>query len=260
MFARQSPSSPQENHLLNALPSNVLQRLAPHLELAPLQMGDVIYESGGTLSHAYFPASAVVSLLHVLEEGASTEFAVVGNEGVLGIALIMGGETMPNRAVVQSAGYAHRLRAQLLKNEFNNCETLEKLLLRYSQFLLTQVGQTAVCNRHHTILERLSRWLLSSLDRLPSNELLVTHEMIANVLGVRREGVTAAVGKLQRRHLIKCGRGHITVIDRGRLEEAACECYGVVKSEQQRLLPGICREPAKEISWFHPIPQARVAA
>jgi CRP-like cAMP-binding protein len=259
MSARQSLSSPRENYLLNALPANVLQRLAPHLELAPLQMGDVIYESGGTLSHAYFPASAVVSLLNVLEGGASTEFAVVGNEGVLGVALIMGGETMPNRAVVQSAGYAHRLRARLLKNEFNNCETLEKLLLRYSQFLLTQAGQTAACNRHHTLLERLSRWLLSSLDRLPSSELLVTHEMIANVLGVRREGVTAAVGKLRRRHLIKCGRGQITVIDRERLEGTACECYGVVKSEQQRLLPGIGREPAREISWFHTIPQARVA-
>jgi hypothetical protein len=210
------------------------------------------------LSHAYFPTSAIVSLLNVLEKGASTEFAVVGNEGVLGIALIMGGETMPNRAEVQSAGYAHRLRAQLLKNEFNNCETLVKLLLRYSQLLMTQAGQTAVCNRHHTIIEQLSRWLLSSLDRLPSSELLVTHEMIANMLGVRREGVSAAVGKLQRSHLIKCRRGRITVIDRERLEEAACECYSVVKSEQQRLFPSICTEPVKEFACFHTIPQKTV--
>lgn len=253
MFVRQSPSSPRENHLLGALPSDAWQRLLPHLELVRLKLGDVVYECGGKLSHAYFPTSAIVSLLYVLEDGASAEIAVVGNDGMLGVALFMGGETMPNRAVVQSEGYAYRLRSQLLKNEFNRFGSMERLLLRYSQSLLTQMSQTAVCNRHHTVQQQLCRWLLVTLDRLPSNELLMTQELIANMLGVRREGVTEAAGKLQRQGLIKYSRGHITVIDRHGLEEAACECYRVVKCEHQRLLPARTPEPIEEFPLYQTV-------
>ncbi len=253
MYVRQSPSSPRDNQLLAALPTDAWQRLVPHLELVKLKLGDVIYECGGKLSHAYFPTSAVVSLLYVLEDGASAEIAVVGNDGMLGVALFMGGETMPNRAVVQSEGYAYRLRSQVLKSEFNRFGAMERLLLRYAQTLLTQMSQTAVCNRHHTVQQQLCRWLLVTLDRLPSNELLMTQELIANMLGVRREGVTEAAGKLQRRGLIKYSRGHITIVDRQRLEEASCECYRVVRREYERLLPGKAPEVVDDFPHYQTI-------
>jgi CRP-like cAMP-binding protein len=191
------------------------------------------------LHHVYFPTTAIVSLLYVMMDGASAEIAVVGNEGVIGVALFMGGETMPNRAVVQSAGHAYRLKGQLLKQEFNRSGELQHLLLRYTQALLTQMAQTAVCNRHHSLDQQLCRWLLLSLDRLPSNELVMTQELIANMLGVRREGVTEAAGNLQKGGLIRYQRGHITVLDRARLEARACECYAVVKKEFDRLLPEV---------------------
>jgi CRP-like cAMP-binding protein len=209
----------------------------PDLELVRLPLGEVLYESGDQLQHVYFPTLAIVSLLYVMADGASAEIAVVGNEGIIGIALFMGGETMPNRAVVQSAGYAYRLQGQLLKEEFNRAGELQHLLLRYTQALLTQMSQTAVCNRHHSVDQQLCRWLLLSLDRLPSNELSMTQELIANMLGVRREGVTEAAGKLQSAGLIHYSRGHITVLDRPRLEARVCECYQVVKTEFDRLLP-----------------------
>jgi CRP-like cAMP-binding protein len=196
-----------------------------------------LYESGDQLQHVYFPTASIVSLLYVMADGASAEIAVVGNEGIIGIALFMGGETMPTRAVVQSAGHAYRLKGQVLKEEFNRAGELQHLLLRYTQALLTQMSQTAVCNRHHSVDQQLCRWLLLSLDRLPSNELTMTQELIANMLGVRREGVTEAAGKLQNAGLIHYSRGHIKVLDRPRLEARACECYQVVKTEFDRLLP-----------------------
>jgi CRP-like cAMP-binding protein len=202
-----------------------------------LQLGEVLYESGDQLQHVYFPVLSIVSLLYVMADGASAEIAVVGNEGIIGIALFMGGETMPNRAVVQSAGYAYRLKGQVLKEEFNRGGELQHLLLRYTQALLTQMSQTAVCNRHHSVDQQLCRWLLLSLDRLSSNELSMTQELIANMLGVRREGVTEAAGKLQSAGLIHYSRGRIRVIDRPGLEARACECYQVVKTEFDRLLP-----------------------
>ena len=202
-----------------------------------MPLGHVLYESGSELRHVYFPTTAIVSLLYVMEDGASAEIAVVGNEGVIGVALFMGGETMPNRAVVQSAGHAYRLPGQLLKQEFNRSGELQHLLLRYTQALLTQMAQTAVCNRHHSLDQQLCRWLLLSLDRLPANELVMTQELIANMLGVRREGVTEAAGNLQKDGLIEYRRGHITVLDRPGLEARACECYAVVKKEFDRLLP-----------------------
>jgi CRP-like cAMP-binding protein len=229
--------SPRQNHLLAALPAPESERLYPLLELVPLPLGEVLYESGDQLQHVYFPTASIVSLLYVMADGASAEIAVVGNEGIIGIALFMGGETMPNRAVVQSAGSAYRLKGQLLKEEFNRAGQLQHLLLRYTQALLTQMSQTAVCNRHHSVDQQLCRWLLLSLDRLPSNKLTMTQELIANMLGVRREGVTEAAGKLQRAGLILYSRGRITVIDRPRLEARACECYQVVKTEFDRLLP-----------------------
>ena len=203
-----------------------------------MPLGDVIYESGNELRHVYFPTTSIVSLLYLLADGGSAEIAVVGNEGILGVALFMGGETMPNRAVVQSAGYAYRLKGQLLKQEFNRALTLQQLLLRYTQALLTQMSQTAVCNRHHSIDQQLCRWLLLSLDRLSGDELVMTQSLIANMLGVRREGVTEAAGKLQDAGLIHYSRGRITVLNRPGLEAAACECYEVVKKEFDRLLPG----------------------
>jgi CRP-like cAMP-binding protein len=207
-----------------------------------MRLGDVLYESGSELRHVYFPTTAIVSLLYVMLDGASAEIAVVGNEGIIGVALFMGGETMPNRAVVQSAGHAYRLKGQLLKQEFNRSGELQHLLLRYTQALLTQMAQTAVCNRHHSLDQQLCRWLLLSLDRLPSNELVMTQELIANMLGVRREGVTEAAGNLQKAGLIAYRRGRITVLDRAGLEARACECYAVVKKEFDRLLPeGIIR-------------------
>lgn len=233
--------SPTQNHLLAALPAAEFARLSPHLELVPMPLGEALYESGGRLNHVYFPTTSIVSLLYVLEDGASAEIAVVGNEGILGISLFMGGETTPSRAVVQSAGYGYRLKAQLLKQEFNRAGPVLRLLLRYTQALITQMSQTAVCNRHHSVEQQLCRWLLLSLDRLSSDSLNMTQELIANMLGVRREGVTEAAGKLQRAGLIRYSRGRIEVLDRPGLEEAVCECYAVVKTEFDRLLADIPR-------------------
>lgn len=227
----------QQNHLLAALPEDIQGRLFPTLEPVTLPLGKVLYESGDTLRHAYFPTDSIVSLLYVMESGASAEISVVGNEGVVGISLFMGGESTPSRAIVQSAGSAYRLPGQQLKNEFNRHGELQNLLLRYTQALITQMSQTAVCNRHHTIDQQLCRWLLLSLDRLPDNRLTMTQELIANMLGVRREGVTEAAGKLQRAGVIHYSRGQITVLDRAKLELLSCECYAVVKRETDRLLP-----------------------
>jgi CRP-like cAMP-binding protein len=204
-----------------------------------MPLGEVLYESGGQLRHAYFPTTCIVSLLYVMENGASAEIAVVGNEGLVGVALFMGGGTMPNRAVVQSAGHAYRLRGALMQQEFDRYGALLRLLLRYTQALITQMAQTAVCNRHHSVDQQLCRWLLLSLDRLPSNHLVMTQELIANMLGVRREGVTEAAGKLQQAGLIHYSRGHITVVDRPGLEARVCECYQVVRAEFDRLLPSL---------------------
>jgi CRP-like cAMP-binding protein len=233
--------SPNQNHLLAALPVAEFERLSPHLELVEMPLGDVLYESGGRLDHVYFPTTCIVSLLYVLENGASAEIAVVGNEGILGISLFMGGETTPSRAIVQSGGFGYRLKAPLLKQEFNRAGPVLRLLLRYTQALITQMTQTAVCNRHHSVEQQLCRWLLLSIDRLPSNTLKMTQELIANMLGVRREGVTEAAGNLQRAGLIRYNRGRIDVLDRPGLEEAVCECYAVVKTEFGRLLADIPR-------------------
>jgi CRP-like cAMP-binding protein len=233
--------SPRHNHLLNALPANDYHRIAEHLELVQLKLGDVLYEPDVPLRYVYFPTTAIVSLLYVMENGASAEIAIVGNEGILGIALFMGGETTPSRAVVQSAGYGYRLKSQLLKDEFGRFGPFLRQLLRYTQALITQMAQTAVCNRHHSVDQQLCRWLLLSLDRLSSSELSMTQELIANMLGVRREGVTEAAGKLQLAGLIHYRRGKITVLDRPRLEARSCECYQVVKTEFDRLLPYAAR-------------------
>ncbi|HYL69951.1 MAG TPA: Crp/Fnr family transcriptional regulator [Candidatus Dormibacteraeota bacterium] len=231
--------TPKDNHLLAALPEASFRALLPFLEEVPLPLGMVVYESGGAQGYVYFPTSSIVSLLYVLADGASAEIAVTGNEGLVGIALFMGGETTPSRAVVQSAGHGYRLRASVLKKEFEAGGALQHLLLRYTQALITQMTQTAVCNRHHAVDQQLCRWLLLSLDRLAGNELVMTQELIANMLGVRREGVTEAAGKLQSEGLIEYSRGHITVIDRRQLEERVCECYAVVKKEYDRLLPEV---------------------
>src|SRR3989454_8549745 len=227
-FAGQTPS---QNRLLAALPAADFARLEPHLELVPLALGWAVYEAGGTQGYVYFPVSAIVSLLYVMEDGSSAEIAVSGNEGLVGISLFMGGETTPSRAVVQSAGHGYRLSAAVLKREFERGGDLQHLLLRYTQALITQMAQTAVCNRHHPLDQQLCRWLLLTLDRLPPNELVMTQELIANMLGVRREGVTEAAGKLQANGLITYSRGRITVPDRRPLEERVCECYAVVKKE-----------------------------
>jgi CRP-like cAMP-binding protein len=232
-----TPPDPRQNHLLAALPADEHARLFPHLERVPMPLGDVLYESGIQMRHVYFPTTSIVSLLCVMEDGASAEIAVVGNEGIVGVSLFMGGETTPSRAVVQSAGHAYRLKGPLLKDEFYRAGPMQRLLLRYTQALLTQMAQTAVCNRHHSLDQQLCRWLLLSLDRLPSNELIMTHELIANMLGVRREGVTAAAGHLQTAGLIEYHRGRITVLDRPGLEARSCGCYAVVKKEFDRLLP-----------------------
>jgi len=221
------------------MPADEFARLSPHLELVGMPLGEVLYESGARLHHLYFPTTSIVSLLYVLENGASAEIAVVGNEGILGISLFMGGETTPSRAVVQSAGFGYRLKAQLLKAEFSRGGPVMRLLLRYTQALITQMAQTAVCNRHHSVEQQLCRWLLLSLDRLSTLELTMTQELIANMLGVRREGVTEAAGNLQRAKVIRYSRGRITVLDRARLEQEACECYAVVKKEFDRLLSDI---------------------
>jgi CRP-like cAMP-binding protein len=231
------PHDPRQNHLLAALPADEYARLLPDLEWVPTPLGHVLYEPGVKMRHVYFPTTSIVSLLYVMEDGASAEIAVVGNEGVVGVSLFMGGESTTSRAVVQSEGHAYRLKAQLLKDEFFRAGPMQRLLLRYTQALLTQMAQTAVCNRHHSLDQQFCRWLLLSLDRLSSNELVMTQELIANMLGVRREGVTEAAGNVQRAGLIHYSRGRITVLDRPGLEARACECYGVVKKEFDRLLP-----------------------
>jgi CRP-like cAMP-binding protein len=227
---------PRTNQLLAALPDAEFQRWLPNLEHVAMPLGSVLYESGGALSHVYFPTTCIVSLLYVMEDGSSAEIAVTGHEGVVGVALFMGGETTPSRAIVQSAGHAYRLRSQIIKEEFQRTPVLH-LLLRYTQALITQMAQTAVCNRHHSVDQQLCRWLLLSMDRLRGNELVMTQELISNMLGVRREGVTEAALKLQKAKLISYARGHITVLDRPGLEAMACECYAVVKKEYDRLLP-----------------------
>jgi CRP-like cAMP-binding protein len=234
---RAAAASPKDNRLLAALPDIDYQELLPALEPVPMQLGKAVYESGAPQGYVYFPTTSIVSLLYVLADGATAEIAVTGNEGLVGISLFMGGETTPSRAVVQSAGAGYRLRGALLKKEFERGGALQHLLLRYTQALITQMTQTAVCNRHHAVDQQLCRWLLLSLDRRPGNNLEMTQELIANMLGVRREGVTEAAGKLQAEGLIEYNRGKITVLDRERLEARVCECYEVVKREYDRLLP-----------------------
>jgi CRP-like cAMP-binding protein len=229
--------NPRRNQLLAALPEPEWLRWLPQLEPVEMPLGKVLYESGNKLSHVYFPCTSIVSLLYVMEDGASAEIAVVGREGIVGISLFMGGQSTTSRAVVQSAGHGFRLKANLMMQEFNRAGPVLHLLLRYTQALITQMAQTAVCNRHHSLDQQLCRWLLLSLDRLSSDELVMTQELIANMLGVRREGVTEAAGQLQRAGLIQYRRGHISVVDRKRLEQRACECYTVVKKEYDRLLP-----------------------
>ena len=235
MTTAAAPHPPSKNLLLAALPGEDYQRLEPHLEPATLPLGWAIYESGDRLAHVYFPTEGIVSLLYVMENGASAEIAVTGNEGLVGISLFMGGGSTPSRAIVQSAGHAYRLGAEVLKREFDRGGHLQHLLLRFTQALITQMAQTAVCNRHHAVEQQLCRWLLLSLDRLASNELHMTQELIANMLGVRREGVTEAAGRLQEAGLIRYQRGQIVVLDRPGLEQRVCECYAVVKRECDRL-------------------------
>ena len=230
---------PRQNFILAALSPAERERLYPHLQLVEMPLGKVLYESGDVLHHVYFPTDSIVSLLYVLENGASAEISVVGNEGLIGVALFMGGETTPSRAIVRSAGHAYRLIGQQLKAEFHRNGEMQLLLLRYTQALITQMAQTAVCNRHHSVDQQLCRWLLLTLDRLPSNELTMTQELIANMLGVRREGVTEAAGKLQKLGVIRYARGQVTVLDRPKLEQLCCECYAVVKKETDRLLSGL---------------------
>ena len=235
--------SPNQNHLLAALPPAELERLLPHLGLVPMRLGEILYEPGGQLQHAYFPTTSIVSLHYVMESGASAETAGVGNEGVVGISLFMGGDTTPSSAVVQTAGQAYRLAGRLLKQEFNRAGSMQRLLLRYTQALITQMIQTAACNRHHSVEQQLCRWLLLTLDRLPAQELVMTQELVASMLGVRREGITQAAGNLQEAGLIRYRRGHIAVADRSGLEARACECYAVVKKELDRLLSDVKRPP-----------------
>jgi CRP-like cAMP-binding protein len=230
-------AEPRNNLLLDALADPEWKRWQAVLEKVEMPLGQVLYESGATLTHVYFPTTSIVSLLYVMENGASAEIAVVGNEGLVGISLFMGGESTPSRAVVQSAGHGLRLKAQLMKDEFNRAGPVLHLMLRYTQALITQMSQTAVCNRHHSLDQQLCRWLLLSLDRLRGNHLVMTQELIANMLGVRREGVTEAALKLQEAGLISYARGHITVLNRAGLEKRTCECYSVVKREYDRLLP-----------------------
>lgn len=236
VFPSTSSASPLQNDLLAALSPEVQKRLFPFLEPCPLPLGKVMYENGDILSHAYFPTDAIVSLLYVLHDGSSTEISIVGKNGFIGIGLVMGGNSTPWNAVAQSRGNSFRLPAKVLRDEFNRHGELLTLLLRYAQTLLTQIAQTAVCNRHHTVKQQLCRWLLLSLDLLPDTNLKITQELIANMLGVRREGVTEAAGKLQKQGLIAYRRGHISVLDRPGLERLSCECYRVVKSEKERLM------------------------
>jgi len=230
-------TNPKENHLLGAIPEAEWNRFGPRLTPVVLKLGDVLYESGTEQPYVYFPTDSIVSLLYVMTDGSSAEIAIVGNEGLIGIALFMGGGTTPSRAVVQSAGHAFRMEGKFIRDEFVLAGPVHELFLRYTQALITQMGQTAVCNRHHTVDQQLCRWLLMSLDRLSSNEVVMTQELIANMLGVRREGVTDAAGKLQRAKVIQYSRGRIQVLDRPLLEKMACECYEVVRKEFQRLLP-----------------------
>ncbi|MGK2952616.1 MAG: Crp/Fnr family transcriptional regulator [Thiobacillus sp.] len=229
-------NNPSQNHLLAALPTAEFESLAPHLELVELRLGEMLYEPGSQLKYAYFPTTAIVSLHYVMESGASSESAGAGNEGVVGVSLFMGGDTTSSSAVVQTAGYAYRLESRKLMQEFNCGGLFQRLLLRYTQALMTQISQTTACNRHHSVEQQLCRWLLLTLDRLPSNELVMTQELIANMLGVRREGITEAAGKLQHAGVIRYRRGHISVLDRAGLESRVCECYAVVKAELNRLL------------------------
>lgn len=229
--------SAQQNHLLSTLPTEDWERIFPHVELVQLPVGKVLHEPGVPLRHVYFPTSCIVSLLCIMEDGATAEIGAVGREGIVGVSCFMGGDTMQSRAIVQSGGHAYRMKAQVLKDEFQRMGALQRILLRYTQALLTQMAQTAVCNRHHSVDQQLCRWLLGSLDRLSSNELSITQELIAHTLGVRREGVTTAAGKLKKAGLIDCRRGRITVTHRPELEARACECYGIVKKEFDRLLP-----------------------
>ncbi len=231
-----APHSPRQNRLLSALPAETYERLAPGLELAPLPLGEVIYEPGSPIHHAWFPTTSIISLNYVMESGASAEIAGVGNEGMVGVSLFLEGKTTSSRATVCTGGYGYRLKAQSLTEEFNRAGPLMHMLLRYTQAMITQVSQTAVCNRHHSMEQQMCRWLLLALDRLPSQEIIVTQELIAGMLGVRREGITETAGHLQRAGLISYHRGHITVLDRAGLEARACECYQAVKREFDRLL------------------------
>ena len=239
MSSPSSPNSPNQNHLLAALPTAEFERLAAHLELVPMLLGDVLYEPDGQMQHAYFPTTAIVSLHYVMESGASAESAGVGNEGVVGISLFMGGNTTPSSAVVQTAGHGYRLAGRFLKEEFNRGGLAQGLLLRYTQALITQMSQTAACNRHHSVEQQLCRWLLLTLDRMKANELVMTQELVASMLGVRREGITQAAGSLQEAGFIRYRRGHISILDRKGLETRACECYAVVKKELDRLLSDV---------------------
>ena len=234
-----SPHSPNQNHLLAALPAADFGRLAAHLELTPMKLGQVLYEPGQQLQHAYFPTTCIVSMQYVLESGASAESAGVGNEGVVGISLFMGGNTTPSSAVVQTAGHAYRLGRSLLEREFKGAGLLQRLLLRYTQALIAQISQTAVCNRHHSVEQQLCRWLLVTLDRIPSGQFVMTQELVASMLGVRREGITEAAGRLQGAGVIRYRRGQIAVLQRRGLEGRACECYAVVKKELNRLLSDV---------------------
>ena len=244
-----SAPSPNHNHLLAALPTAEFDRLAKHLEPVAMPLGQILYEPGGQLQHAYFPTTAIVSLHYVTESGASSETAGVGNEGVVGISLFMGGDTTPSSAVVQTAGHGYRLERSKLMEEFNRGGLMHRLLLRYTQALITQMNQTAACNRHHSLEQQLCRWLLLTLDRLPSNELVMTQELVASMLGVRREGITESAGNLQRAGFIRYRRGHIAVLERSGLEGKACECYAVVKKELARLLSDVrYRQDASSIA------------
>ncbi|MFA7280296.1 MAG: Crp/Fnr family transcriptional regulator [Sterolibacterium sp.] len=234
-----TPPSPNQNHLLAALPAAEFDALVAHLELVPMPLGQMLYEPGTQLQYAYFPTSAIVSLHYVMESGASAESAGVGNEGVVGVSLFMGGETTPSSAVVQTAGHAYRIKSRLLKQEFNRGGLVQRLLLRYTQALMTQMSQTAACMRHHSVEQQLCRWLLMTLDRAPSHDLIMTQELVASMIGVRREGITEAAGKLQQAGLISYRRGHISVLERSGLERRVCECYAVVKKEIDRLLSDV---------------------
>ena len=255
-----SAHSPNQNHLLAALPTAEFERLAAHLELVPMALGEILYEPGELMRHAYFPTTAIVSLHYVMESGASAETAGVGNEGIVGVSLFMGGDTTPSSAVVQTAGHGYRLASALLKQEFVRAGLMQRLLLRYTQALITQMTQTAACNRHHSIEQQLCRWLLLTLDRVSTQELIMTQELVASMLGVRREGITEAAGNLQRAGVIRYRRGHIAVLERSGLETRVCECYATVKKELSRLLSDVQYRQGNEVVADHRFAQtARLA-